>query len=122
LEQEDPDFKMEDRKPESDEEEVLFFFREQLHRMGISFLLFPCSSFSYCVAHLGDKLNERADAEKKSAAGRSETVLYQQTRSFIKPFFAKVFSSLFLTWFDWLWLFCLFVICSVANASWRRAF
>jgi len=68
---EDVNFKIETREPTTTEEEILFYFREVLRNMGLA-------------------LEKRSESEKKSAAGRQETALYGQTRSFIKPFFVDL--------------------------------
>jgi len=69
-EKEDPDFKMEVKEPTCDEEIVWFFLRRLIKEMG-------------------DKLDQRSPEEKKSAAGRAQSVMYSQTRVFLKPFFKK---------------------------------
>uniref|UniRef100_A0A6B2LAC3 Pre-mRNA-splicing factor 18 n=1 Tax=Arcella intermedia TaxID=1963864 RepID=A0A6B2LAC3_9EUKA len=68
ADEDDPDFKIEQRQPQGTEEEILFFFREVIYRMG-------------------QKLETRSPAEKLSAMGRRETALYQQSRAFVRPFF-----------------------------------
>jgi len=68
AEEDDPDFKVENRQPICPEEEVLFFFREIIRDMGI-------------------QLDSRTATEKNTAIGRRATAQSQQTKAFVRPFF-----------------------------------
>lgn len=70
AENEDPDFKVEEKEPTCDEEVIWFFLRR-------------------LVKEMADKLDQRTESERKTAAGRAQTVTFQQTRLFLKPFFKK---------------------------------
>jgi len=68
AEEDDPDFKIENRQPACSEEEILFFFRELVRDMGI-------------------QLDSRTAEKKNTALGRRGTAQYQQTKAFVRPFF-----------------------------------
>jgi len=68
AEEDDPDFKIENRQPTGTEEEILFFFREIVRDMGL-------------------QLDSRTAAEKNTALGRRGSAQYQQTKAFVRPFF-----------------------------------
>jgi len=70
AEEEDPDFRIEERDPDGIEEEVLFYFRKLLVMKQ-------------------NKLDERTEDEKKSQKGRKDMVTFQQTKSNIRPFFKQ---------------------------------
>jgi len=67
-EDEDPDFKVDDKEPTCDEEKIWFFFRKLLREWQL-------------------ELDSRPATEKRTAEGRSQTVTYAQCRRYIKPFF-----------------------------------
>jgi len=67
VQEEDPDWKEEDREPTCKEEKILFTLR-RLYREWV------------------EMLDARPEAEKKSAQGRLETVTARQTKQYLKPF------------------------------------
>lgn len=68
VQDEDPDFKIEDRAPACVEEEILFYFRK-----------------AWWQWH--EELDRRHDLERRSAQGRHDTATLKQTRAFLKPLF-----------------------------------
>jgi pre-mRNA-splicing factor 18 len=68
VQDEDPDFKKEDRPATCIEEEILFFFRK-----------------AWWEWH--DELDRRPETERRTAQGRHDTATLKQTRAFLKPLF-----------------------------------